>query len=92
MGITIQIDDAAVTKIAGAIRTNIPRVARTNEAMILANPKLSERLPKLAALADDELVRGYLQVFLMSANDTNLLLDKAWIDQFLTMQLATVVG
>ena len=32
MGITIQIDDAAVTKIAGAIRTNIPRVARTNEA------------------------------------------------------------
>ncbi len=92
MGITIQIDDATVTKIAGAIRTNIPRVARTNEAMILANPELSERLPKLAALADDELVRGYLQVFLMSANDTNLLLDKAWIDQFLTMQLATVVG
>lgn len=92
MGITIQIDDAAVTKIAGAIRTNIPRVARTNEAMILANSELSERLPKLAALADDELVRGYLQVFLMSANDTNLLLDKAWIDQFLTMQLATVVG
>ncbi|NFA02604.1 hypothetical protein [Weissella cibaria] len=92
MGITIQIDDAAVTKIAGAIRTNIPRVARTNEAMILANHELSERLPKLAALADDELVRGYLQVFLMSANDTNLLLDKAWIDQFLTMQLATVVG
>lgn len=92
MGITIQIDDAAVTKIAGAIRTNIPRVARTNEAMILANPELSERLPKLAALADDELVRGCLQVFLMSANDTNLLLDKAWIDQFLTMQLATVVG
>ena len=92
MGITIQIDDAAVTKIAGAIRTNIPRVARTNEAMILANPELSERLPKLAALADDELVRGYLQVFLMSANDTNLLWDKAWIDQFLTMQLATVVG
>lgn len=92
MGITIQIDDAAVTKIAGAIRTNIPRVARTNEAMILANPELSERLPKLTALADDELVRGYLQVFLMSANDTNLLLDKAWIDQFLTMQLATVVG
>ena len=92
MGITIQIDDAAVTKIAGAIRTNIPRGARTNEAMILANPELSERLPKLAALADDELVRGYLQVFLMSANDTNLLLDKAWIDQFLTMQLATVVG
>ena len=92
MGITIQFDDAAVTKIAGAIRTNIPRVARTNEAMILANPELSERLPKLAALADDELVRGYLQVFLMSANDTNLLLDKAWIDQFLTMQLATVVG
>ena len=45
MGITIQIDDAAVTKIAGAIRTNIPRVARTNEAMILANPELSERLP-----------------------------------------------
>ena len=92
MGITIQIDDAAVTKIAGAIRPNIPRVARTNEAMSLANPELSERLPKLAALADDELVRGYLQVFLMSANDTNLLLDKAWIDQFLTMQLATVVG
>lgn len=50
MGITIQIDDATVTKIAGAIRTNIPHVARTNEAMILANPELSERLPKLAAL------------------------------------------
>ncbi|MBC6498316.1 hypothetical protein H7R52_03265 [Weissella confusa] len=69
MGITLQIDDAMVASMAETIRKSIPRIARANEQMILSAPELSERLPKLSALPDDELVRGYLQ-FLFSNGST----------------------
>ncbi|MHC8518010.1 hypothetical protein [Weissella confusa] len=88
MGITLQIDDAMVASMAETIRKSI---ARANEQMILSAPELSERLPKLLALPDDELVRGYLQFLFMSMNDTKMLLDRAYVDLFLTSQLATVI-
>ncbi|WP_447408833.1 hypothetical protein ACDP95_00735 [Weissella confusa] len=62
MGITLQIDDAMVASMAETIRKSIPRIARANEQMILSAPELSERLPKLSALPDDELVRGALML------------------------------
>ena len=79
MGITLQIDDAMVASMAETIRKSIPRIARANEQMILS------------ALPDDELVRGYLQFLFMSMNDTKMLLDRAYVDLFLTSQLATVI-
>ena len=91
MGITLQIDDAMVASMAETIRKSIPRIARANEQMILSAPELSERLAKLSALPGDELVRGYLQFLFMSMNDTKMLLDRAYVDLFLTSQLATVI-
>ncbi|WP_447408834.1 hypothetical protein ACDP95_00750 [Weissella confusa] len=34
---------------------------------------------------------GYLQFLFMSMNDTKMLLDRAYVDLFLTSQLATVI-
>ena len=58
--------------------------------MILSRQVNQERLPKLSALPDDELVRGCLQISIHRMNDTKMLLDRAYVDIFDVLVAAVV--